>query len=166
MTESTPSSVQPTSTTFAPHGFTYNCYPCSVSSTNMDYLFNPFELPHVYTFAPTASGSTYSSVPDTYTFHAWLIDNSMLDLALYRFVAPNPPRSNLLLKVLDSTKHLHKRYFLALPGCYFLIYQLVLHSSINHLFYLQACVCHTLDCDVPPHNHSKNNLCQRIFFTA
>ena len=46
----------------------------------------------------------------------------------------------------------------------FLIYQFVLRSSIYHLFCLQACVCHTLDCDVPPHNHSKNNLCQRIFY--
>ena len=161
----TPDSSRPKPPAFSPHGHSYNTYPNQVPINNTDvsaFVFNPFNLPPLISYNPTES-STLCSAPDTCTFHDWRIDSSLLDLNLFRFVAPNPPNTTLLFKALDATKHLYKRYYLALPDSYFLLYQLALHASVFHWCTLNACVCHSLDPLVPPHLHSTSNQCQRVF---
>ena len=162
-------SSKPKPPPFTPHGHTYNTYPHQVPLNNTDVLafdFNPFDLPTLITFNLSNSGSSFMSVCDTCTFHDWWVDSSMIDLNLFRFIATDPPHTTLLYKALDATKHLYQRYFGALPDCYFLLYQLLVHASILHLFSLNACVCHSLDVCVPPHTHSTNNQCQRIFLVC
>ena len=162
-------SSKPKPPPFTPHGHTYNTYPHQVPLNNTDVLafdFNPFDLPTLITFNLRNSGSSYMSVCDTCTFHDWWVDSSMIDLNLFRFIAPDPPHTTLLYHALDATKHLYRRYYSALPDCYFLLYQLLLHASVLHLFTLNACMCHSLDVCVPPHIHSTNNQCQRIFLVC
>ena len=159
------SSRGPKELTLNSHGHSYNTYPISVPTTNEDlsaFLYNPFNLPCLASFTATNT-STYTICCDTVTFHNWHIDASQLDLSLFRFIAIEVPIHTTLFKTLDCINPLYQNLFISQPSSYFLLYQFALHFCIFQWFSLQASICDTLDCRVPPHVHFTNNQCQRVF---